>query len=261
MTLSPDAQKQVYEHVSSWIDRRRPKQLQYKDAKPFHSRLLPPIIVRSSRFERSFSTGLGSTLEAAAHIVAKDHFPVAERQYLVEGFIPTDCLGEISRIEENLDRQQRAADYRTEVQHLVHLVEKDTTNRESRRVTADLYVRDKDGNETYFEIKGPKPNKGQCIAVTIKHLQIHCIRRRHFPQTKTHFGMTYHPFGEGNPYKHSFAKTYLDVKHHVLLGKAFWEYLGGPDTYEDILSVYETVGRDKAELIRDKVARMESSDI
>lgn len=28
-----------------------------------------------------------------------------------------------------------------------------------------------------------------------------------------------------------------------MIGKNFWDYLGGPDTYEDLLKIYEKVGR------------------
>ena len=185
-------------------------------------------------------------------MIAQAHFQIAERQYKVEGFIPTDSLGEVARIEENLDRKQRATDYKAEVQRLVQLAEQDKSSKESRGVTSDLYVRDKDGNETYFEIKGPQPNKGQCLKVTRDHLLIHCIRRKHFPQVKTYYGMAYNPYGEGNRYKHSIALTYFDIKHHALMGKTFWNYLGGTGTYEDVLSVYSEVGHDQVELIRDK---------
>ena len=255
MTLSQYTQKQIYEHLCSWVDNFKVSDLAaHKDFKPFQDALLPDAVMHASSFERSFSTGLGLTFEAVAHIVAQTHFHTAERQCKVEGFIPTASLGEVARIEENLDRKQKAADYRAEVQRLVQLIEHDQSSKESRGVTSDLYVRDKDGSETYFEIKGPQPNKGQCIKVTRDHLLIHCIKRKHFPQVKTYYGMAYNPYGEGNRYRHSFALAYFDIKYHALMGKAFWDYLGGTGTYEDVLSMYCAVGRDKEGLIRDKAS-------
>ena len=253
MTLSRDTRKEIYESVCSWIDGfKMPALAEHYDFKPFHAALVPDAIMHGSSFERSFSTGLGSTFEMAAYIVAKSIFPVAEKQWKVEGFVPTDSLSEVSRIEESLGRRQKAADYRVEVQRLVKLVEQDGSNKESRGVISDLYVRDKDGNETYFEIKGPQPNKGQCIRVTRDHMLIHCIRRKHFPQAKTYYGMAYNPYGEGNRYMWSFALTYFDIRYHALMGKAFWDYLGGTGTYEDVLSVYRSVGRDNAGWLNDK---------
>ena len=106
--------------------------------------------------------------------------------------------------------------------------------------------RDKNGNETYFEFKRPKPNKEQCLKVTQKHLLIHCMTKKHFPQVKTHYGMAYNPNGENNQYNHSFSKTFLDIKHHVMIGKNLWDYLGGDGTYEELLQIYKKVGKDTA---------------
>lgn len=147
-------------------------------------------------------------------------------------------------------------DHRIDAQRLVGLVEQDNSIKESRDVTSDLYVCDKNGAETYFEIKSPQPNKGQCISMTRNHLLIHCIKRKAFPDVRTYVGMAYHPYGEGQPYTAHFATTYLDVKHHILLGRAFWDYLGGSGAYEDVLGIYRKVGCDKAPLIRAKAGIM-----
>ena len=63
---------------------------------------------------------------------------------------------------------------------------------------------------------------------------------------KTYYGMTYNPYGERKPNKHSFVIKYLDAKHHVLMGEPFWDYLGGSGTYTDLLSVHRKVGKDKS---------------
>ncbi len=63
--------------------------------------------------------------------------------------------------------------------------------------------------------------------------------------------MAYNLNGEGNPYNHSFSKSYLDIKHHVLIGKKLWDYLGGTNTYEELLKVYDKVGKNTGmELIK-----------
>lgn len=254
MTLPKDTRKQIYEHLCSWVDNFKGSDLLVQDdSKPFHSAVLNNSVSLASGFERSFSTKLGKTFEVVSHLVAGTRFAVAEKQHKLEDFIPTDSLGEMSRVEEHLNRAQPNMDYRGEVRRLVNLVNNDSSNKETRSVISDLYVRDKDGNETYFEIKSPKPNKEQCIKITVKHLLIHCIKRKAHPRVKTYYGMAYHPFGEGNPYTHSFALRYLDVQHQVLLGMAFWNYLGGKGAYEDVLAVYKEVGRDKAAQIRESI--------
>lgn len=253
MTLPASTRDEIYDHLCSWVDHSKGSGMtKTSGSKPFHEALLPRTISLASGFERTFSTGLGSTFEAVGQLVARDNYQVAERQYRVEGFVPTDSLGEIARIVENLDRRIRTTDYREDVQRLVKLAGRDNSSRESRGVMSDLYVRDKDGNETYFEIKTPYPNKGQCLKIMSDHLLIHCMRREPFPRVRTYYGMAYNPFGEDNPYKYNIALTYLDVRYHTLIGREFWDYLGGSGAYEDVLAIYRKVGHDKAQVIRDK---------
>ena len=253
MTLPRETRRNIYEYLCSWVDKRKKVDLSGGgDSKPFHVALLPDHILPSSGFERSFSTGLGTTFEAVGAMVAETRFPTVERQYKKSGFIPINCIQEIDKITANLDRTRGVVDHRVNVRRLVSLVEQDSSVKESRDVTTDLYMRDRDGTETYFEIKSPQPNKGQCLTMTRTHLLIHCIRRKAFPDVRTYVGMAYHPYGEGQPYKAHFAAAYLDTKHHVLLGRAFWDYLGGTGAYGDVLSIYQEVGRVKADLIRAK---------
>lgn len=253
MPLPDDIKKSLEEHLCKWIEdftaRKTAEcsdEVQPKDAKnkPFHVALLPKTVIRASDFERSFSTGLGSTFEECAKIIAESKFQVVERQYNVENFIPSDTLAEVDKVISELDHRKKFSNYQHEIKRIVELANRDTSSKISRSVISDLYVKDKEGNETYFEFKSPKPNKKQCLEVTKQHLLIHCMIKKHFPQAKTHYGMAYNPNGEGNPYNHTFSKAYLDVKNHVMIGKNLWDYIGGDGAYEELLQIYEKVGRD-----------------
>lgn len=111
------------------------------------------------------------------------------------------------------------------------------------RVTVDLYVKDAAGSETFFEVKSPKPNKDQCIGATEKLLILHALRRRGPPHARTFYAMPFNPYGDSRKdYDHSLATKYLDFQEQVLIGKEFWNFLGGAGTYEDVLSIYGDVG-------------------
>ncbi len=45
-------------------------------------------------------------------------------------------------------------------------------------------------------------------------------------------------------YSHSFGNNYLDMENQVLLGREFWEYVGGPGAQEELLEIYQEVGRE-----------------
>lgn len=270
MVLPNNAKKELETHLCKWIENlttRKTKEYTKSNDnstsdkhKPFHKALLLKDVIRAVDFERSFSTGLGSTFEECARIIAKTKFDTVERQYKVEDFIPSNTIAEVDKVMSELNEQKKFSNYQQEAKRIVDLSVKDTSNKISRSVISDLYVKDKEGNETYFEFKSPKPNKKQCLEVTKQHLLIHCMTKKHFPQVKTHYGMAYNPNGEGNQYNHSFSKTYLDIKHHVMIGKSLWDYLGGNGTYEELLKIYEKVGKDTGTELIKKTLEISSPD-
>ena len=209
--------------------------------KPFHRALLPESVSRGSNFERSLSSGLGTTYEHCAEVLARKNFSTVERQHDLPGYVPADSLAEIDNIVHEVGIGKRFPNYRHEVQRLVKLVGGDGSSKVSRDVRSDLYVSDGSGVEIYIEFKSPSPNKDQCLTTTRKHLTIHCITKSAFPKTQTYFGMAYNPYGTGE-YAYSFGCKYLDVKNHVLIGKALWDMLGGPGSYDAICEVYKSVG-------------------
>ena len=128
-------------------------------------------------------------------------------------------------------------------------------NEKKRSRIADLYLMDENGNEIMFEIKSPKPNKGQCLEATDRLLHFHAIKRLNVPRLKTFFAMAYNPYGNSkSDYKHSFALNYMDVENQILIGKEFWDLVGGEGTYEEVLEIYREVGRKKGPDLIDQLA-------
>ena len=53
--------------------------------------------------------------------------------------------------------------------------------------------------------------------------------------------MPYNPF-EPEPYKSWQLRGMLDLDHELLVGKAFWDFVGGDGAYEDLLDCFEAAG-------------------
>ncbi len=221
------------------------------DIKPFHEAILPAGIIAVAEFERSFSTKLGSTFEETARLIAKQNGAEAKRQYKLSGIAAMAAVKEIEGITKNLDEHGWSDSYAAAVK----AVAKATGEGTERRVVLDLYTQTDNGVETYFEIKSPKPNKGQCLEVVNRLLLVHAIRRMGPPKVRTYFAMAYNPFGdERASYNHSFTLKYLDFPNMVLIGREFWEYIGGQGTYEEVLSIYREVGIKKGPDLVDQLA-------
>jgi hypothetical protein len=208
---------------------------------PFHDALVPGITLLG---ERRFSTRLGNLHERVAVVIATAEHAEVRRQYAVSGSIPvlsrefiTQRVGALARAEARPD-----ADFeRDEILH--HF-----GNQVDASTRIDLYVRTHEGEGHYFEIKSGKPNKGQCMEMKERLLTTLAIRREE--ATHVSWGVPYDPYGLG-AYRHAYPLRFFDFEHEVMIGAPFWDFLGGPGTYEELLEVYREVGNDFAERLRE----------
>jgi hypothetical protein len=241
---------------ASDLDPRESRALATRDGqgriKPFHEAMLPEGVMRIAGFERSFSSSLGSTFEETGYLIATDKFANAERQYRVKGTISAGAVAEIQTIVEGA----RSGFIRGRFLEFVdRVLAADDGPRHNITEIADLRVLDADDNETFFEIKSPKPNKGQCLEATQRLLRMHAIRRKGSPRVRAFYAMAYNPYGDDPTcYDYGIANNYLDMDNQVILGSEFWEYLGGPGTYEALLNVYRQVGKEKGPDMIDRLA-------
>ena len=61
------------------------------------------------------------------------------------------------------------------------------------------------------------------------------------PKIKTIVAIPYNPY-EPEPYERWTLQGLFDLEHEVLVGKEFWDFLGGSGTYADLLQVFEEGG-------------------
>lgn len=250
-------QNMIYEKTESGFDPKQlrpPRQASKKgDLKPFHESLLPDGLLTITEFERSFSTRLGTTFEECARLIALDHHKDAKRQYRVVGSISLEAISRIEEIVSDIGSGGMKSGYQGYVEEIVDIAGKGESIVRSH--TADLFIEKADGSELYFEIKSPKPNKGQCLEATNRQLQIHGITHERYPAVGAYFASAYNPWGvDKSTYKHSFSVNYLDLEDEVLIGKEFWDLVGGEGTYDEVLGIYQEVGREKGPDMLDQLA-------
>ena len=213
------------------------------DIKPFHEAILPNGILLVNEFERSFSTKLGNTFEETAKLIGKDVYAEADRGHRIRGQVSNSTVAVIETIVDQINHRSMKKTYLELVDQVISVPPNDQIERQT---IADLYLRDRDGNELFFEIKSPKPNKGQCLEVYNRLLHIHALRKQGPPKVKTYYAMAYNPNGnKRSDYSHAFSKNYLDLENQVLMGNEFWDMIGGPGTYEEVLDIYREVGKEK----------------
>lgn len=231
--IDEQTRSKIIDHLCKWIDTIDMSTIFQGGAKegkfkPFHSALFPAELIQPSSFERSTSTGLGCTFEVCAQLITG-----GKRHYDMELQIGENQSAKIESIINDIDDEGISEDFPTLIRRIVSIQDKKFI---SKSIRADLFVKN-----MYFEMKSPKPNKDQCLNAIRRHLIIHAANKQ--KNVKTFFAMAYNPWGKNREdYNHSFAKSYLDLKNHVLIGKEFWDFIGGTNTYESLLNIYKDVG-------------------
>lgn len=229
------------------------KESERGDLKPFHESLLPDGLLKITEFERSFSTKLGTTFEECARLIALDNHKYAERGHRITGRVSLKAIKRVEEITSKIGAGGMKSSYPDLVKEVVKIAGDGVTV--GRTSIADLYIERKDGTEIFIEIKSPKPNKGQCLEATSRLLQIHGITYKRYPKVKAYYASAYNPYGvEKETYRHSFVINYMDLEDEVLLGKEFWNLVGGPGTYEAVLGIYQEVGKEKGPGMLDQLA-------
>ncbi len=218
--------------------------------KPFHQAIIPEQILRISSFERSFSTKLGSTFEECARLIASQRYKVAKRGFVATGQMPHAATTKIEELVNRIAREHKP----NFLKLIAEVLEVEDDNWVERPVVSDLYLENNKGVRYFFEIKSPKPNKGQCLEIAERLLRIHAITQENRPKVNAFFAMAYNPYGtRKEDYKHSFGLQYSDIQNEVLIGDEFWELIGGKGTFEELLEVYREVGREKTKAMMDSL--------
>ena len=74
---------------------------------------------------------------------------------------------------------------------------------------------------------------------------------------KTFIGMAYNPY-ESETLKWSIPLNYLKLGEDLLVGKTFWDFLGGNGTYDELLTIFEEVGNELKDKIENKIKELAS---
>lgn len=225
--------------------------------KPFQSAIIPSELLLINEFERGLSTRLGNTFEECARLLALDYHQTAIRQYNLTASVSRSAYAEAERQREYYEHLATEKSEKVSFREMAkRVIDADQTNDlETVTLRVDLYVLSDDGREYFFEMKAPKPNKGQCLEVIQRLLRIHAIRKTLPPQTNSYYAMSYNPYGRSREdYKWSYARNYMPFDDMVVVGEEFWNLIGGESAFEQLLNIYREVGEEKRSYLIETLA-------
>lgn len=247
--LKPDCAKIIEEELRACVENTIQRLDNEDTNRPFHSALLSETALYWSRFERSFSTSFGQRVieqvsKAAALSGGADQ---SDTQRIT---IASLSLAQLKSIEDHITslrnrKSKRTPNWADDIKELSNIPP--STDQQEVRVISDLWWR-KDGVDHFMSIKTVKPNIDQTAEAKRDLLKLKLA----FPNSKVYFGLYYNPYGENrNDYAWTPPKRIFnfDTDEVVLIGKEYWDTLGGSGFYEELLEIAMRVGLDTKERI------------
>lgn len=208
--------------------------------RPFHAALLSEDAIFWARFERSFSTSFGQRVieKISEYVIKSNGGNNVTRQKETSFDIDTAFHSGIDSFVENVRSRKTPKDWNSATAYLSTVKPNNVTTRV--RIISDLYW-EKDGVKHYASIKTVKPNIDQTLVAKKDMMTLYVLDNT----SKVYYGLYYNPYGENkSDYKHNPPMGIFDFHGDavVLIGKEYWDTLGGVGCYEEVLAIAEEVG-------------------
>ena len=184
------------------------------------------------------ATTLGMSIyEDVSVIIASETAEEAFRNYGVGGVISSEQNTLIKDIVSDLRAGKRKAGINREIREILKSSAKNGKFQKSGNI-ADFYmVRGK--KEYFFEIKTVKPNIDVFEKSKTKLLEWVARRRRH---VNVFLAFPYNPYNP-HPYNRFTEVGMMNPPHDFLVGGEYWDFIGGKGTFNDLLEVFDDVGK------------------
>jgi type II restriction enzyme len=244
MALTADQQREISDLLKQQIRRKLTDYNPETNNMPFHIRLLGRDRMAIFSFVQSINTTLGtSVFEQVAVIIAKPYFKIAISQYKdFNNTISENSHQAIQNIIDNLKGAIVEPNKPFETREILKISQTGIIKK-IKKPRIDLFLETHDGDEYYIDLKTVKANRGEIIGFKRTLLEWVAIRGAQDPACKIHteLAIPYNPY-EPNPYDRWTFKGMFDIKNELKVADEFWNFLGGSNTYNDLLNVFEQVG-------------------
>ncbi len=257
MALSKEQKEEIRIYLRKTIKEKISKYKRESRSMPFLSRLIQDEEkVASYSFLQSIATTLGMSIyEQISVIISKPHSEEAKRGVKLNETLSPEQKQTISKIVNELRNGERKVNRKQEVEEVLRA---DTSNGKNQKEnkTADFYMK-RDGKEYYFEIKTVKPN----IDVFTKSKQklLEWVARKQKPINAI-LAFPYNPY-HPEPYSRFTEQGVVEHKTEFLIAEEYWDFLGGSGTYEELLEIFDEVGKEFKDKIQEKIREVAKEKI
>jgi len=246
--LKKDTREEIIAIIKKCVDGAIKRISKDKSYRPFHEALLTKELVAASALERSFSTSFGQgPIEEISRILVISTGAECVRQKETRVNVNKSAADEIERILSALRSGDSRPNWKKEVARISAFTKGDYIQ---RRILSDLWIK-RANSEIFISIKTVKPNIDQTEIVKKDMLFL----KAHESKLQTYFALYYNPGGpRREDYNWTVPFKIFDMVQDecVLIGQEYWDFVGGKNTYLDLLEIFGEVG----EMTREKLKKL-----
>ena len=228
----------IKKQILNKLDRYNPE----SRSMPFHYRLLGRDRMALYSFIQSLNTTFGTSIfEPVAKLIASWNYEHVEKQYKLPTQISTKAQQIIQKIIDQLATGLKNPDKRKEIE-LIRRYACIKPFTKTKTAKADLIIKHR---KTYylFDLKTVKPNINEFKSYkrTLLEWTALILCQELDADVHTFIAIPYNPY-EPKPYERWTLKGMLDINNELLVGEEFWNFLGGKNTYNELLKCFEKAG-------------------
>jgi type II restriction enzyme len=242
MPLSENKKTQITQVIQDCL---RKKFLRYKpetNSMPFHYRLIGKDRMALFSFIQSLNTTFGASIfEPVAVALSQDRFQAAKHQYLIGDTITTVCQQAIQEIMNTLSTG--GIPNKEEELDKIRLSARKGLPVKIKTVKVDLFLQDFSGEVFLFDLKTAKPNISNFKDFKRTLLEWAGIALHNNSALKVNslIAIPYNPY-EPEKYERWTLKGMFDFDKELKVAEEFWDFLGGENTYNDLLECFAVAG-------------------
>jgi len=252
MALSKNQKEKISSLLEKKIEDKLKRYARETSSMPFLTRLIQDSEkVAAYSFIHSIATTLGMSIyEDVSKIIAEESSKECFTKYDIGGVISRNQKSVIDDIVRKLRNGEQKVDHKKEIDLILKTSAKDGKAQKEGRL-ADFYML-RDSVEHYFEIKTVKPNIDVFTKSKTKLLEWVARRRK---SVKVFLAFPYNPY-HPQPYERFTEQGVLERGEEFLVGKEYWNFLGGKNTFEELLSLFDVVGKKFKSKIEQKIKQV-----
>lgn len=243
MALTSDQKNNVEEVLKTSLRNKFQNHNPEPASMPFHTRLLGKDRLALYSFIHSLNTNFGTTIfEPVGLALAQSNFKTASAQMTVGEYISNEAQGVIQNIIDKLSTAEASPNKKGEIE-IIRKVCKKGAMVKVKPTRVDLFVESKSGEYYLFDIKTAKPNAGSFKEFKRTLLEWVAVFLATNPTAKinTLIAIPYNPY-EPSKYNRWTMRGMIDLENELVVADELWDFLGGKNSYQDLLDCFERVG-------------------